>query len=578
MTTTLAQGSSAVVTVAAGDYLYLNNTVTSQARAEITTGRGAGTILATNHTGRRQYGPFEAGTLTVKAVAGSLEYGTTLDIVQPVQYDPTSGALTAGGVSIGSAITGAPYIQTRPVVDAVKSYGVSPTNPAATNDTLLAQAVAYGQAHQRPLYIPGMSGGAGGTNQYPLSVALDLSAGSIQVFGDYGFSCLMQTTNAQDVAKLGGYATTLDGLVFMHSYANAVDSNTGNGFSWIADTQGYVLDNLYLYRNGYGIYSPSNKSVFSCNFRNIVTKYHSKGAISMAGGTGNSWSNIYANNDEYLVAGVKTPITDVAAINLYAMEFAGDQINIEGFVAGIQLYANNGSSVEINNLHIERPWMTGFGPTMIVAVGSKIDIQNVFYGYGDYGFTGASGVSSLVGTNYGGQIEIRSMYQPAPTGQMINTAGQTVYAATSGNSLGNFNAPNRISINNADLWGVTANTDTASTPYVVNVNETMYGFQSPAYAASLAIDFSLAVGNQDVVIGALTGAITLAAPTNVPARGKEVCIYLLQDGTGVRIPTWNAAYKGATLVGSGTANQKAIVKFRSDGTNLVQVFSSGWYT
>lgn len=484
---------------------------------------------------------------------------------------------SVSGGSIG--VNGFPYIQTRPVVDAVRSYGISPTNPAATNDTLLAQAVAYAQSSQRPLYIPGTPGGTGGSNQYPISVALDLSAGSIQMFGDYGFSCLMQTVNTQDVAKLGGYATTLDGLVFMHSYTNVVDSNTGNGLSWIADTQGYVLDNLYLYRNGYGIYSPSNKSVFSCNFRNIVTKYHSKGAISMAGGTGNSWSNIYANNDEYLVIGVKTPISDVAAINLYAMEFAGDQINIEGFVAGIQLYANNGSSVEINNLHIERPWMTGFGPTMIVAVGSKIDIQNVFYGYGDYGFTGVSGVSSLVGANFGGQINIGSMYQPAPTGQMNNTAGQTVYAATSGNSLGNFSAPNRISINNADLWGVTSNTDSASPPYIVNVNEAVYGYQNPAYAASLAIDFSLAVGNQDVKVGTLTGAITLAAPTNVPKQGKEVCIYLTQDGTGGRVPTWNAAYKNATLTTSGTANQKAIVKFRSDTANtLVQVFSSGWYT
>lgn len=100
MTTTITQGNSAVITVANGDYVYLNNSASSQARIEITTGRGAGTILATNHAGRRQYGPFEAGTVTVKAIVGSLDCGTTLDIVQAVQYDPTIAVLMVGGVAV----------------------------------------------------------------------------------------------------------------------------------------------------------------------------------------------------------------------------------------------------------------------------------------------------------------------------------------------------------------------------------------------------------------------------------------------------------------------------------------------
>jgi len=109
-----------------------------------------------------------------------------------------------------------------------------------------------------------------------------------------------------------------------------------------------------------------------------------------------------------------------------------------------------------------------------------------------------------------------------------------------------------------------------------SLGKQLTAFQTIAYAA--AITPALAFGDQSVSIGALTGAITINAATNPPATGRTVTFHLVQDGTGGRTPTWNAAYKGATLTGSGTANQKAMVTFRYDGANLVQVSSTGWYT
>lgn len=90
--------------------------------------------------------------------------------------------------------------------------------------------------------------------------------------------------------------------------------------------------------------------------------------------------------------------------------------------------------------------------------------------------------------------------------------------------------------------------------------------QSIAYAATIAIDASL---GDRVLIGALTGALTMNAPTN-PSRGQKLTIYLLQDATGGRVTTWNAVFKKAAD-GAGTANQKGVTEFLYDGTDWVQI-------
>jgi hypothetical protein len=86
-----------------------------------------------------------------------------------------------------------------------------------------------------------------------------------------------------------------------------------------------------------------------------------------------------------------------------------------------------------------------------------------------------------------------------------------------------------------------------------------------AYAASITVN---AQDGDRVIIGALTGGLTLNAPTN-GYRGQTLTFYFLQDGTGGRTITWNAAFRKAAD-GAGAANQKGITMFLYDGTEWVQ--------
>jgi hypothetical protein len=102
-----------------------------------------------------------------------------------------------------------------------------------------------------------------------------------------------------------------------------------------------------------------------------------------------------------------------------------------------------------------------------------------------------------------------------------------------------------------------------------------YFYQGISWVAN-AITPTPAAGNLHTT--AMTGNSTLNAPAVTPILGLRWSVWLLQDGTGGRTITWNAAYKGVTLAASGTANQKAIVDFVWDGTAFVQTNSTGWYS
>lgn len=66
-----------------------------------------------------------------------------------------------------------------------------------------------------------------------------------------------------------------------------------------------------------------------------------------------------------------------------------------------------------------------------------------------------------------------------------------------------------------------------------------------AYAASITLDAAAA----DVFEIVLTGNLTLNAPTS-PAAAKKIIIRLVQDGTGGRTVTWNAAFRFGTSLPS----------------------------
>jgi hypothetical protein len=84
-----------------------------------------------------------------------------------------------------------------------------------------------------------------------------------------------------------------------------------------------------------------------------------------------------------------------------------------------------------------------------------------------------------------------------------------------------------------------------------------------------------------VTFGTLIQNVTaMAAPTNMPALSERIPFefYMTQDGAGTRSFVWNTKFVGAWPTGSGTANQKQIVRGISDGTNILFVSSTGWYT
>ena len=94
--------------------------------------------------------------------------------------------------------------------------------------------------------------------------------------------------------------------------------------------------------------------------------------------------------------------------------------------------------------------------------------------------------------------------------------------------------------------------------------ETIYagGSQASAYTPNYS--------NGSVHTVTLTGNVTFAAPTNMPA-GSSLTLILTQDGTGSRTGTWNASYKwmGGTPTLSTTATAIDVVNVFYDGTNYI---------
>lgn len=90
--------------------------------------------------------------------------------------------------------------------------------------------------------------------------------------------------------------------------------------------------------------------------------------------------------------------------------------------------------------------------------------------------------------------------------------------------------------------------------------------QSPAYAATVTTIVADPV--TVVVVGTLTGNITIAAPVGARA-GMKLTYCFTQDGTGGRTVTWNAVFAASANSGS-TANHKAATTFVYDGSRWVQ--------
>jgi hypothetical protein len=72
-------------------------------------------------------------------------------------------------------------------------------------------------------------------------------------------------------------------------------------------------------------------------------------------------------------------------------------------------------------------------------------------------------------------------------------------------------------------------------------------------------------------------APVLKPPPAVPAKGALLTVEFLQDGTGGRTVTWDAVYKTTWSDTGNTADKRASVVFRYDGTNWIQQSISSWW-
>lgn len=86
-----------------------------------------------------------------------------------------------------------------------------------------------------------------------------------------------------------------------------------------------------------------------------------------------------------------------------------------------------------------------------------------------------------------------------------------------------------------------------------------------------------AANGERIVVGVLTAAITIPAPTN-PRIGQKLVFTFTQDATGGRVITWNAAFKKAAD-GAGLLNQLSATQYIFNGTNWIQQGGAlTWFT
>lgn len=147
--TLIVSGQSATVTVTEQQTVSLSNAVTGKARVEILTGPRAGRVVADNHRGRASYGPFGAGTISVAAISGDLEYtlSGSADFDGPVTQ-LTAAQVAAVAASLASlqrpsSIAPFPLRKTQRALARVRS-GVANATICCVGDSVTAGQYADG--------------------------------------------------------------------------------------------------------------------------------------------------------------------------------------------------------------------------------------------------------------------------------------------------------------------------------------------------------------------------------------------------------------------------------------------------
>jgi hypothetical protein len=206
-------------------------------------------------------------------------------------------------------------------------------------------------------------------------------------------------------------------------------------------------------------------------------------------------------------------------------------------------------------------------------------IQQSFGGGGDayWDAGGGAGINHFR-TNAGGtevaritstgQLEALLQLYPGAEASGLQTTGGILHATgVPSNANGNNNDwcisdNGKIYFRTGGVW-VEASTLFST---VIVAKDLRRSRQAPAFNASLTVD---ATAGEMVSVGALTGNITINAPTNA-ASGQRLMFVLLQDGTGGRTVVWNAVFKQSWSDTGNTLNKVSKIAFQYDGTNWQQ--------
>lgn len=123
MTATIKPGNSDTITVAQGDFIVLQNSASGKARIELASGSKKGRIIVDAHKGHATYGPFDAGSVTVGAVVGSLSYAYgARPAIASDGATQSSGALS-GLLYEGDSLAAHGYFEGNPTCTAVGGVG-----------------------------------------------------------------------------------------------------------------------------------------------------------------------------------------------------------------------------------------------------------------------------------------------------------------------------------------------------------------------------------------------------------------------------------------------------------------------
>jgi len=172
-------------------------------------------------------------------------------------------------------------------------------------------------------------------------------------------------------------------------------------------------------------------------------------------------------------------------------------------------------------------------------------------------------------TASGGDTNIGITLTPKGTGEVVIAAGNLNYGATAVTATG-------AEINYSDL--ATLGTTAASKIFTADANNLTTVSGAVANVEDTLTDEATITWNvidSPVAKVTLAGNRTLSAPSGTtPIAGQFVSLLIIQDGTGSRTITWNAAYEFAEDAApdlTATASKGDLFTFRYNGSKWLEI-------